>query len=77
MALHMWVVGSGVHDPLGKHTAVNTSVGRNPSLQLNCSTEPSSVELLIAMMLLLLTASLRGDPQSAECVYVCACMCES
>ena len=65
MALHMWVVG--FHDPLGKHIAVNTSLGRNPSLQLNCSVEPSSVELLI-VMLLLLTVSFRGDPQSAECM---------
>ena len=67
MALHMWVVGSGVHDPLGKHIAVNTSLGRNPSIQLNCSIEPSSVELLIVMMLLLPVSS-RGAPQSAVCM---------
>ena len=43
--VHMWLVGSGIRDRFMRHVTVNTSVGRNPSLQRNCKVDPSCVEL--------------------------------
>ena len=53
--LHVCILGSGIHIPLGEHTAVATF------LQLSSSSEPSSVEL--QTVVILSSFGVRGAPQ--------------
>ena len=63
----MCLIGSVLHFPFSKHIAVNTSLGRKPSLQVKLSIESTTVELYLIVTLLLFIPT--GGPQST--LHVC------
>ena len=68
----MCLTGSGLHFPFSKHTAVNTSLGRKPSLQVKFSIESITVELysIVTLVLLLFIPTGTGYCTLHYCTFI-------